>query len=467
MPLTDHYERLPLSSIIVLRDERQRKVVDTSDLDSSIRLHGVLSPILVRRSPEGGPVLVFGERRLEASRKLELPDIPARWVEDLSPVQYQVIELEENLKRKDLPWQDFTRSVAHIHRLYLQLDPDWTMTETGESLGMSLSRVSRTLRVERNLSDEKVQACSGIDAAINLLERRDARSMGDALEELLEVPLLGEVLPGVFAAPATADVSEKEKTILGDSRIFPPVSVTISPIACASFLDWAPQYSGQKFNLIHCDFPYGIGVFNGPQGRGAEPSSGYADTESTYFDLLECFCIHLDRFMSLSGHLMFWTSGEIMNPLSQYAKETWKMFQTLAPSLNFRPFPLIWIKSDNAGIASDPRHGPRHVYEVCLLASRSSRQIVRVVADAYSAPTDKRLHPSTKPEPMLRHFMTMLVDEHSRVFDPTAGSGAALRAADSLGAAGVFGLELDQDFADLANQAFRNVRLLRSASKEL
>jgi hypothetical protein len=235
---------------------------------------------------------------------------------------------------------------------------------------------------------------------------------------------------------------------------------TLAPILQASFLEWAPQYQGPKFNLVHCDFPYGIEVFSGPQGRGAEPT-GYKDSPELFLALLECLCNQTDRLCSLSAHLMFWCRLD-GGQLEALTRQT---FRNLAPSWSFQKFPLVWVKSDNAGIASDPRHNPRHVYETCLLASRGNRQIVRIVGDAYSCPTDKTLHPSTKPEPMLRHFMTMLVDENTSMLDPTAGSGAALRAADSLDAKLVQGLEVEAEFVTGANVAFRTARLLRDANR--
>lgn len=47
---------------------------------------------------------------------------------------------------------------------------------------------------------------------------------------------------------------------------------------------------------------------------------------------------------------------------------------------------------------------------------------------------------------MLEHFFRMLVDEHSRVLDPTCGSGMAIKAAEAAGAAFALGLERDLDF---------------------
>lgn len=463
MPITDHVERIPIESILIDREGRQRREVRTDDLDDSIRRRGVVTPIVCQRlaaPSEYRGQLVAGERRIVSSLKVGLLDIPVRWTEDLSEIELQIIELEENIKRQDLQWQDQLRAVERIHNLYISLDEGWTMTETARNIGLSLGTVSSYLRVAANLNEERVASSSNWREAYNVLARREAREQGNALEELLDLPSLSD-------SPIPTPTEGLGGSTVPATATDPPDSTAlIDPIQHISFLDWAPVYSGPKFNFIHCDFPYGIEAFSGPQTRGLEATSAlYKDSPDIYFSLLECLCRNLNRFMSLSSHLMFWCSSEIMGMDSDYSRKTWQIFHSLAPTLEFYRFPLIWLKSDNAGVAADPRHGPRHVYETCLLASRGSRQIVRVVADAYAAPTDRSLHPSTKPEPMLRHFMRMLVDETSAVLDPTAGSGAALRAADSLGASRLLGLEIDPEHVRVANQAFRNGRLLHSANK--
>lgn len=465
MPVTDQFQRLLCQQILVAPD-RQRQLIDASDLEPSIRARGVVNPIIVARQSDGSALLVAGQRRLTASISLGLPDIPVRWVEDLPRSELEIIELEENIKRKDLEWQELVSAVARIHQLYLEQDPDWTMVETATAISLTPGSVSMYIRVAAELpansevSSEadptpalspvttRLLASTGIREAYNVLVRRDAREAGDALEELLGVQVFG---------------GRDEGEASGEAKVPAAVAPDLAPVKQLSFLDWAPAYSGPKFNFIHCDFPYGNEVV-GPQLLGTE-SEFYSNSLDTYLDLLTCFCTNLNFFASLSCHLMFWCSSEILIANSEYAKQTWNLFALLAPELEFSKFPLLWVKSDDKGIASDPRRGPRHVYEVCLLASRGGRQIARVVSDAYSAPTDRSLHPSTKPEPMLRHFMTMLVDETSSVLDPTAGSGAALRAADSLGARQVLGLEIDPEHCRVANQVFRNTRLLRSASK--
>ncbi len=71
-----------------------------SELKASIAEHGVLQPIVVRRSPQGLE-LVAGERRLRAAKALGLEQIPAvvRVVDDAA---MQTLALVENLQREDL-----------------------------------------------------------------------------------------------------------------------------------------------------------------------------------------------------------------------------------------------------------------------------------------------------------------------------------------------------------------------------
>jgi DNA modification methylase len=90
---------------------------------------------------------------------------------------------------------------------------------------------------------------------------------------------------------------------------------------------------------------------------------------------------------------------------------------------------------------------------------------VQVISDLYSAPTAKEEHQSTKPEPMLRNFFRAFVDNTSRVFDPTCGSGTALRAAESLNAEHVLGVELNEDNYDSAVTQLSIFRSKAAAAK--
>ena len=460
MPISDDFCRIELTKIIIRRDERQRRnlALDDQGMERSIAKHGVLEPVIITRDG----VLVAGERRLEFSRKLGLEDIPFRYLDQLNDHELRIIELEENIKRRQLDWQDIVKSVRDIHDLYCQMDSSWTQAKTEAQICLNQGMISRYIKLAENMHLEGVRQAGSINEADNFLSRRTAREQGAAMIELLSPsPMARGVAalfePNEFTSPSGVTTIYNKETTL---PIAPPFDG--ESILNVSFGDWWPRYAGPKFNLIHCDFPYGGEEFAGPQMSKTAFQDGrlYDSSPTTFDELLTQLCEALPHIMSVSGHLMFW-----------YRAQTWELsklivlFNKMCPSLDFHPMPLVWLKSDNSGVASDPRRGPRHIYEVCLLASRGGHQIVRVKADAYGAPTDRRIHPSCKPEPVLRHFMEMLVDDSTLMLDPTCGSGSALRAAESLGAKHVLGLEIDSEMCQIARQELRKSRLVAKGAQ--
>ena len=84
---------IALKDIWIDRASRQRKEIIIDDLLESIPLRGVLVPIIVtsEQGPAGQPYkLIAGERRFTASRKLGLPEIPARLLADLDPIEQRL-----------------------------------------------------------------------------------------------------------------------------------------------------------------------------------------------------------------------------------------------------------------------------------------------------------------------------------------------------------------------------------------
>ncbi len=94
--------------LIFASSTNPRKNFDPEDLNSladSIKVQGVLQPIIVRKGtdPEGfaGYEIVAGERRVRSSRLAGLTHIPAR-VADLTDVEVLEIQIIENLQRKNV-----------------------------------------------------------------------------------------------------------------------------------------------------------------------------------------------------------------------------------------------------------------------------------------------------------------------------------------------------------------------------
>jgi ParB-like nuclease domain len=472
--LTDHFERRPLATIFVPSGRQRREVALDEDFLASIKRWGVLQPIIVRRSGE----LWIGERRFRASEKLELLDIPVRYVEDLPRSELRALELEENLRRSELPWRDEALAMEELHGLWRaeseQRGEQWTHARSEQRLGTGY-KLSQILRVARELraGNPRLEAATNLRAAYNICTRIDERTAEAVLEDIhyatSEITGFNEVQGEEEGIPASVQVSTlperlPDAKLGGGSSLLTATgaatTVAPPPVLQLDFREWARAYSGPRFNFVHCDFPYGKNPFAGEWGGAGDAGFQYEDTDELYWDLVETLCTHRERLLAPSAHLMFWLDADIKRQ-----HETIEKFRQLAPDLIFQPRALVWFKSDNVGISPDPQRGPRWVTELALLASRGDRKVLQPLANCYPAPTARHLHPSAKPEPMLRHFFRMFVDSTTRMLDPTCGAGSSLRAAESLGAHAVLGLEKDPTYAQSALKALREFRSLRELAR--
>ena len=405
------FHSVQISSITVDREGRQRRDLgDIPALADSIRRLGLINPICITRDM----VLVAGERRLAACKSLGHTHVPCHYTDELEPSALRAIELEENIKRQQLEWQDECRAVKEFHAIRKADKPDWSLEDTADALGLSISFVSSKIFVADNLNNERIASAPRFSTALGVATRAHDRAKDQLIASL--------------GAPQPV----REESILN-----------------LSFLDWAPSYAGPKFNFIHCDFPYGIGAdkFN----QGAAPlHGGYDDKEETFWLLVNCLNDNIDRIASESAHIMFWFSmhyySQILDRFARFSDWT------------IEPFPLVWVKSDNIGILPDPQRGPRRIYETAFFGSRGDRKVVRSKSNAISHPSQRDIHMSIKPETMLAHFFEMFVDSSTRLLDPTCGSGGALRAAELLGASHVIGLEINPEFAESARSALSKSR---------
>lgn len=413
-----------VAAIIVERSERQRRELRNIDeLAESIHRIGLINPPVITQDG----VLVAGERRLTAIRQLGWTHVPVQFVEDLSDYELQTIELEENIKRENLPWQDEVSALERFHKLKVAHEPGWSQEQTADAVGLSRPEVSKKLQVASHMTNEVVAKADRFSAALNIVQRNAERKKANTMDSVSQI--IGAT-PGLVIIDEASDIPPEPEI----------------PLLNVSFHDWQPSYDGPKFNLIHCDFPYGINVADTPR-MDATIKDHYEDTPDIYWTLLSRLADAMENVVAESAHLIFWHSPK----MNQHG-ETTRLLEEMGWKCN--PFPLIWHKSDGSGIAPDPQRGPRQTYEAAIFGIRGDRKITQegCVANSFAYPgrRDGAIHASEKPYMMLRHFMRMVCDEYSLVLDPTCGSGNALKVAEDLGAPKVLGLEQLPEFYEIA-----------------
>ena len=155
-------------SEIVRNPNQPRRYFDPeaiATLAESIRQYGVLNPLTVRRTGNGGYEQVTGERRLRAARVAGLTDVPCLLI-NADGEDSSVIALVENLQRRDL---DFFEEANGFKRLIEQFG--LTQEEAARKVGKTQSAVANKLRLLR-LSQQNMELIR-----CNNLTERHARAL--------------------------------------------------------------------------------------------------------------------------------------------------------------------------------------------------------------------------------------------------------------------------------------------------
>ncbi len=113
------------------------------ELSHSIREHGVISPITLRKNDDGTYMIIAGERRFRAAKMAGLKAIPA-YVRTAKDEQVMEWALIENIQREDL-------DAIEIALAYQKLMDDYQLTQESmaERVGKKRATVANYLRLLR------------------------------------------------------------------------------------------------------------------------------------------------------------------------------------------------------------------------------------------------------------------------------------------------------------------------------
>ena len=262
-------------SEIIIKPERQRREFDPEalqELKNSIEDGQLLHPPVLRREGDSW-VLVAGERRLRAIREIfELGGtfkhngevfadgiVPFTNIGELTLLEAEEAELDENLKRRDLTWQEHAAAVARLHALRTAqkeskraeameaageiaspATPAHTIADTAEELtgrrdGSYQDAVRKEIIVAKHLNNPAIAKAKSADEAFKILKREEERNRNIELAK-------------VVGASFSAD----KHTLLN--------------VNCLEYM--ADPANAGKFDVILTDPPYGMGAQDFGDGGG-------------------------------------------------------------------------------------------------------------------------------------------------------------------------------------------------------
>lgn len=112
-----------------------------NELAASIKIHGVIQPIVLNDNGDGTYLIIAGERRYRASKIAGLKEVPAI-IKNYTDKQVKEIAIIENLQREDLNPVEAARAIKQLMEEY-----KLTQEAVAERIGKSRSNIANTLRL--------------------------------------------------------------------------------------------------------------------------------------------------------------------------------------------------------------------------------------------------------------------------------------------------------------------------------
>lgn len=418
-----------LLSEVIIPETRQRRVFKKqalADLAESItKPHGLLQPIVLRNDHK---TLVCGQRRLEAFKILlankhigitynntAVPQghIPFVILADLNEESLHEAELEENVQREDLTWQERVQAIADLHTYRVTHDPTHTVKATAEEVhgegvsGSKQKQVQDAIDLAKFLDDPFVQFAP------------DEKTARKAIKEELKNR---ERIKRSYAHVADECIHQ----------VYRADAFLINEVA------WE-----NTFDVILTDPPYGIDIHK--KDTFDADTHEYDDSDEAFTKILETLPALAFRTTKENAHLYcFCDIRRFTDLFVAFELGGWTVWQR----------PIIWDKG-NTGSYGNIEYGFRSCYDAILFARKGEKKVTAGYRDVINITQKTNLiHPAGKPVELYSEILKRSVLPGDRVADFFCGSGPIFpAAADNKCIA--YGWEINEKYYAMAVESLR------------
>jgi DNA modification methylase len=390
---------------LIVPENRQRKLFEgksLEDLAESIRSKGLFHPPVLR---DDDKTLMVGERRARAMAYLHsihipfecngtrIPEgqIPYLRASDLNELQLMEAELEENLCRVNLTWQEETAAMAALTEVRRKQDPGWTPKDTAREVDgtddepspKTYDKTRAAEILQKHLDDPDVLAAKTQKDALKVIKKKMRDKSNALLAELAD------------------NSPSRHKIIWGD------------------MVSALKQMEDNTFSVILTDPPYGVDADK--FGDQASEAHEYQDDLESALKLVEVLATEGYRVTREEAHAYVFCDIRYWPQFCTIFREAgWYVWAT----------PLIWVKGN--GMLPRPEHGPRRCYEAIMYAIKGDKKVNAVHPDVLLVgEVNKPNFGAEKPKELYKKLLMRSVLPGDQVLDTFAGAGPIIPAANT------------------------------------
>ncbi len=367
---------------------------DISALATSIQRYGLLHPIVIDEKNN----LIAGERRLRAHIKLGKNEIECRRFSELNDVDKKEIELEENIQRKQLDWQELVLAKLSLHELRQELygtktghtgGGGWGLSDTALALDQSVGTASMDLQLAK--------------AIRNFPSLRKEKSKTNAFKKYkqMEMVLLRQEL-------------NKRRV----RNVTPNIIHGIAEVECKKWED-------ESFDFFVTDPPFGENL-DKLTGKGPNVSGvKYDDDPHKIMEMIRKVTKELYRTLKHDRHMIMAFSMTHYEEVKKFLKDA---------GFHVDPTPLIWNKASG----STPANGEYfpYAYEPAFWCMKGRRGLNSTACNMFTVkrvPEKHKLHPLERPQELLEAWVEAVSFPGEKGGDPFGGGGSLMETCMTLG----------------------------------
>ncbi len=379
---------------------------DLGDIDSlatSISRHGLIQPIVLGHIGDE-VVLIAGGRRLAAMRRLYgnanlVHGVHFVWKDEVNAgedkrLRFKSMEIEENVKRKDLSWQEQVEGKRQLLQIMQTIHG---VSKPGPTFkdekGFGTNRLAAMLGEAQSNTSRDLQLA---EAMAQIPGLRNAETKAQAYTQL---KILGSVLSmhrNAVPAPTGGLVTSWElrecdfRSEVYGSRMIADASV----------------------DLVWTDLPYGADLGN--MSLKSSLGATFDDNTQSALDLIPAIAHESFRVLRNDRFAVFCFGFDIYKYLCEYLEGV---------GFNVARVPFIWVK--NSKSTENPLSMYSNAYEPLLVARKGSPVfMVPGQSNVLSIPVvQDRLQVVEKPVALVEKFLRDMTSEGATVVDWCAGTG--------------------------------------------
>lgn len=389
---------------IIVNDRIRKDLGELDKLCNSIKEYGLIQPIVLTVTDRPDEIeLVAGGRRLAALKRLGIKELVHardfiwRWEENQPNLQlrFKAIELEENLQRKELSWQEELAAKAQLLKMMQSIygQPKvGPISQIDSQPGFGVNRLASMLGESPTTTSHDLKIARALDVMPAL---RGLKNKSEVLSKI-----------NIISAVASMQQSRTSVAVGGPERSWTLIEddfTTASPLHLAD----------ASVDLVWTDLPYGASI-EGASQQAAATVASFDDSRESAVRLLDAFARESFRVLKDERFLVACFGFTYYTELIESLRRS---------GFDVNVVPFIWAKNSKSGENPNTRYS--NSYEPLIVARKGSARFIRAGRPNLVSIliVTSKLQAVEKPVELIQQFLFDTTTEGALVVDFCAGTG--------------------------------------------